>query len=54
MALQQAELDQIVQYIKPQLSLWLSDRVLDKPSSLYEIELRERIVPGRGRAQTST
>ena len=44
MALQQADLDQIVTHIKPQFSLWIMEQGLDKPAQLYEMELRERTI----------
>ncbi len=44
MNLQQSDLDQIVNQIKPQLTLWMTEQRSDTSPHLYEMELRERTI----------
>jgi hypothetical protein len=44
MALPQADLQQIGEYVKGHIAEWIAEQSLGKPPVVYEIELRERMV----------
>ena len=44
MALAQEDLQQIGDYVKDHISDWIAEQSLGKPTVVYEIELRERMV----------
>lgn len=44
MALAQEDFQQIGEFVKDNISLWLAEQSLGKPPVVYEIELRERMV----------